>query len=136
MSDAGIAAVLDELPRFTQPGLCRYESEPEIFSGATPDDIEDAKAICRRCPVAAECLSTALDRREPEGVWGGLSAKERAQLAGPVESPPARFEVQRQAGMTLLRAGRSVAAVVDLLEVSERTVLRWRTAVRKEGAPA
>lgn len=26
--------------------------------------------LCRRCPVAAECLTGALARREREGVWG------------------------------------------------------------------
>lgn len=33
--------------------------------------IARAKAICSRCTVAAVCLSTALERQEPWGVWGG-----------------------------------------------------------------
>jgi len=36
-----------------------------------------AKAICRECPVVAECLDYAISIREPHGVWGGLSEKER-----------------------------------------------------------
>lgn len=39
-----------------------------------------AKAICRRCPVIAECLAHALEVREPYGVWGGHTEDERAQL--------------------------------------------------------
>lgn len=40
-------------------------------------DVHEAKRVCRRCPIAAACLETALNRHEPWGVWGGLTAKER-----------------------------------------------------------
>ena len=34
-------------------------------------DIARAKAICAKCQLAASCLSGALEREEPWGVWGG-----------------------------------------------------------------
>jgi WhiB family transcriptional regulator, redox-sensing transcriptional regulator len=34
-------------------------------------DIARAKAICSKCGLAEGCLSGALDRAEPYGVWGG-----------------------------------------------------------------
>jgi WhiB family redox-sensing transcriptional regulator len=34
-------------------------------------DIARAKAICSKCAVSAECLESALTRKEPWGVWGG-----------------------------------------------------------------
>ena len=34
-------------------------------------DIARAKAICTKCQVSALCLSAALERQEPWGVWGG-----------------------------------------------------------------
>ena len=34
-------------------------------------DIARAKAICSKCPVREACLSEALGRQEPFGVWGG-----------------------------------------------------------------
>ncbi|MFF7635090.1 WhiB family transcriptional regulator [Kitasatospora sp. NPDC008050] len=37
-----------------------------------------AKEVCARCPVREACLEHALRTREPYGVWGGLSAEERA----------------------------------------------------------
>jgi WhiB family redox-sensing transcriptional regulator len=49
---------------------CRRES-PELFFAETPQDVEVAKALCLDCPVRAECLAGALERREPWGVWGG-----------------------------------------------------------------
>jgi WhiB family redox-sensing transcriptional regulator len=42
--------------------------------------IEEAKAICRRCPVIESCLKWAIDQGQDAGVWGGLSDDERHAL--------------------------------------------------------
>jgi WhiB family transcriptional regulator, redox-sensing transcriptional regulator len=34
-------------------------------------DIARAKAMCNLCPLKASCLTDALEREEPWGVWGG-----------------------------------------------------------------
>jgi WhiB family redox-sensing transcriptional regulator len=39
-----------------------------------------AKAVCRGCPVRAECAAHALTVREPYGVWGGFTEAERLRL--------------------------------------------------------
>jgi WhiB family redox-sensing transcriptional regulator len=39
-----------------------------------------AKAVCRGCPVVAECLADALDNRTEFGVWGGMTERERRAL--------------------------------------------------------
>ena len=49
---------------------CRLE-DPELFFAESPSDVELAKALCGTCPLVAECLAGALERREPWGVWGG-----------------------------------------------------------------
>lgn len=46
------------------PGLIRMETK--------------AKAICRSCPVIADCRHQALAAGERYGVWGGLTTTERA----------------------------------------------------------
>jgi hypothetical protein len=42
-----------------------------LFFSDVNVDIARAKAICRRCSLAASCLDGALEREEPWGVWGG-----------------------------------------------------------------
>ncbi len=42
-----------------------------LFFSEELHDISTAKRICGQCPVMAQCLAGALDRREPWGVWGG-----------------------------------------------------------------
>ncbi|MFF7178323.1 WhiB family transcriptional regulator [Streptomyces sp. NPDC008121] len=42
---------------------------------------EEAKEICRGCPVRQECLEWAMDdSRQVIGVWGGLREDERKAL--------------------------------------------------------
>ena len=60
---AGVHVEVDPLP-------CRRE-DPELFFAESPSDVELAKALCGSCPVRAACLTGALERREPWGVWGG-----------------------------------------------------------------
>ena len=49
---------------------CRVH-DADLWFADTPGGVEFAKALCRTCPARRECLSGALDRREPWGVWGG-----------------------------------------------------------------
>jgi len=42
--------------------------------------IEEAKTVCRTCPVASTCLQFALDEDIPSGIFGGLTERERAGL--------------------------------------------------------
>jgi WhiB family redox-sensing transcriptional regulator len=63
---------------------CRDE-DPELFfpvgtSGPALLQITEAKAVCRRCLVNAECLNWALASGQDAGVWGGMSEDERRAL--------------------------------------------------------
>jgi WhiB family transcriptional regulator, redox-sensing transcriptional regulator len=63
LADEVLEAVTAEIP-------CRVH-EAELWFAESPADVELAKALCRECPVRAACLTGALERREPWGVWGG-----------------------------------------------------------------
>lgn len=63
---------------------CRGE-DPDIFfaSDATTAGqaaVEQALAVCRRCPAVAACQAWALDTRQESGVWGALTESQRRNL--------------------------------------------------------
>ena len=51
--------------------LACWDEDPDLFFAELPEDVERAKAVCTGCPLQQACLSGALERREPWGVWGG-----------------------------------------------------------------
>jgi len=55
-------------------------------------DIQRAKAICSKCTDRADCLSGALEREEPWGVWGGeeLEMGRVAAVRRPRGRPPVK----------------------------------------------
>lgn len=59
-------------------GLGLGESQT-IFFPSRGESVEDARAICEGCPVAAECLDFALEHH-CIGVWGGTTERQRRQL--------------------------------------------------------
>lgn len=64
--------------------LCRDE-DPELFfpigtTGPAERQVDEAKAVCRRCAVTSDCLTWALETGQDAGVWGGLSEDERRAL--------------------------------------------------------
>ena len=66
-------------PVWRQKAACRGV-DPDIFFPVSDEEAEDAKAICRQCPVQEPCLDWALARREKEGVWGGATERERRRI--------------------------------------------------------
>jgi len=61
------------------------DEDPELFfpignTGPALLQIEEAKAVCRRCDVVDTCLKWAIESGQDAGVWGGLSEDERRAL--------------------------------------------------------
>jgi WhiB family redox-sensing transcriptional regulator len=68
-----------------EQAACQHH-DPDLFFpvsevGPGVAQIDDAKRVCRSCPVIAECLEWAVARAIPFGVWGGLSGDERELIA-------------------------------------------------------
>lgn len=63
---------------WTTKALCQEGDPDALFvQGAEQNN---AKKICRGCPVRLECLADALDNRIEFGVWGGMTERERRAL--------------------------------------------------------
>ena len=54
--------------------------DPELFFPTRGESVDEAKAVCRGCPVRGECLEYALGRGEKYGLWGGASERERRRM--------------------------------------------------------
>lgn len=133
---------------------CR-DADPELFfptaeSGPARDvEVAEAKAVCRRCPVRAQCLDEAL-ARIPYGIAGGLTEHERrllrrgdthrtAEVRATGEDVLRRdglrsgltalsiAQQRARVGRRLLVNGRDAAQVAQMCGVSTRTVQRWAT---------
>ncbi|WP_043463776.1 WhiB family transcriptional regulator [Kitasatospora sp. MBT66] len=64
--------------------VCR-EEDPELFfpignTGPALLQIEEARSVCRRCPVMEQCLQWALETNQDAGVWGSMSEDERRAM--------------------------------------------------------
>lgn len=63
---------------WTTKALCQEGDPDALFvQGAEQNN---AKKVCRGCPVRLECLADALDNRIEFGVWGGMTERERRAL--------------------------------------------------------
>lgn len=52
-------------------------NDAEKWWSRRPEDVDDAVAVCRLCPVMDACRSFAVAAGEREGVWGGLTPADR-----------------------------------------------------------
>lgn len=70
-------------------GACR---DVELALFFPSDDVGDdrAKRICAHCDVRLDCLALALRTPDLDGIWGGLSARERARFRIDRPEPPSR----------------------------------------------
>ena len=55
-------------------------ADSETFHPPSDEGAAAAKAICAVCPVREPCLEYAITAREQQGVWGGLTERERRRI--------------------------------------------------------
>lgn len=59
-----------------EDAACRGK-DPSIFYIEVGKSADPAREICATCPVVDRCATAAVSAREPFGVWGGLTPRER-----------------------------------------------------------
>jgi WhiB family transcriptional regulator, redox-sensing transcriptional regulator len=105
---------------------CRNE-DPELFfpvgeghTAVNDAQVRSAKAVCRRCPVTVECRSFAATVNATQGVFGGMSAEERAAVKRNSQRGNTRrrlTELEKQA-RTILACNGTVTTVSRQLHIS------------------
>lgn len=86
--------------------------QADKFFSDVPHEMEYAKKLCISCRQQIPCLTGALDRREPWGVWGGEILQAGVVIAhkrGPGR-PRKRRPSETQPSVTAAGAGDSAAA--------------------------
>lgn len=73
-----ITSALEDRIAWVSKARCRSADPDALFVRGAAQ--KKAAAICRHCPVIAECRADALDNRVEFGVWGGMTERERRAL--------------------------------------------------------
>jgi WhiB family redox-sensing transcriptional regulator len=68
-------------PSWTVLAECARADSPDLFFAEHAGLSRSAQRVCRTCDVRLDCLRTAMANGEDFGVWGGLSVRERRELA-------------------------------------------------------
>ena len=67
-------------PDWYGDALCA-QVDPALLFPHKGGSVREAKKVCAACPVRETCLEYALDNHERDGIWGGLSERQRRKVA-------------------------------------------------------
>lgn len=66
---------------WSEQAACRAHDSALFFPVSEEgEQVRAAKAVCAGCPVREECLAYAIETRQPYGIWGGQTPKERRRI--------------------------------------------------------
>ncbi|HXH58445.1 WhiB family transcriptional regulator [Iamia sp.] len=105
---------------------------PEAFEGVPPE----ARALCRACPVFAQCHAHAL-RHEQHGVWAATSPRQRRRLR---KAAGLRSFVERDPDVVadvaqMFERGFTPPQIGEALGMNRRTVYRTLAAAGHDLTP-
>jgi WhiB family redox-sensing transcriptional regulator len=66
-----------------QDALCLQVGDGDMWwpgKGQT-DIVRAAKKVCSHCPVRVDCLTWAIENHERDGIYGGMTPRERRRAA-------------------------------------------------------
>lgn len=79
MTGPRVLGFIPVYPEWADLALCP-QTDPDLFYPEKGGSVREAKQVCARCPVRAECLEYALENDERFGIWGGESERDRRKL--------------------------------------------------------
>lgn len=126
------------MSRWRDEGRCR-EVDPELFfpvgeSAPAYKQAQEAKAVCRACPVMEACADWAITNRLEHGVWGGLDETELRNIRR--RRTPSRRRNQARCGTRpgYKRHHREGTPVCTACANANRTYMNQRNQTQKEAA--
>lgn len=60
--------------------VCADGYDPELWYPHPTTEASTATALCSICPIRLQCLEAALERGEPDGIWGGVLFRNGRQV--------------------------------------------------------
>lgn len=75
----GLPVVPEKGQEWWECASCRGRPVAAFFP-STEGEVARAIALCRQCPVRDACLDYARAHRIDDGVWGGMSERDRRRL--------------------------------------------------------
>lgn len=109
--------------------VCRDE-DPELFhplgdaghrAPSAQKQEDDAKAVCRRCPVVTQCLEFALDH-VPDGIAAGLNEAERREIR---RAKPIRMRIDQPRTRCMSKRHVLEGDNLGVRETATGRVIRW-----------
>jgi WhiB family redox-sensing transcriptional regulator len=94
----------------------------DVFFPERGESAEPARQVCARCPVREQCLDYAISNGITDGIWGGLSERERRALRSNWLRT-ARCD-RDQAILAAFAAGYTTAAIGRSFGLSRTSVTR------------
>lgn len=119
-----LRAMVGDGPSWHAQAVCRQQGvNPAWFFPQVGDPGTRAKMICAQCTVRDQCA--AAGAREPIGIWGGLTGRDRRNNG---------IASRRQRALHLRAQGWSVVDIAFELDVDRRHVYRWLETQQQQSA--
>jgi Transcription factor WhiB len=107
--------------RWRELAACRG-TDLNLFFPGRGESAEPARQVCAACPVRQPCLDYAVSNAITDGIWGGLTERERRALRSSYLRA-VRLERDRGVAATVA-AGYTAAAIGRSFGVSRTSVTR------------
>jgi len=106
---------------------------PDLFFPTSLEEIVQSEPmieqICGTCPLKAECLKVALDNKDFEGYWGGVSPEERRKMSAH------RSRVKRGNSNEVVRLmglGYTLQDACDEVGILLASFMKWKNQGKKQ----
>lgn len=97
---------------------CRTH-DSEYWFAEDPETTSKAQALCQGCPLKLACLTEALARREPCGVWGGELFDRGQIVAGHKPKGRPRKDADEVAAVAAAQVTTRLTELSDALQPAE-----------------